>query len=286
MKRGLEELKNLDKELVASRAHIIQSVLDDIINKRFDKINPVKAKGLIKILEREFDLDLSDWVSEFEESQKDKKPQLTTIDKINVEAVSNNKKPISKAALALFVLAAALGGGYILYLQQNSVSSEANVSVSSLQNEIKQTNENASLNMSFNTNTNATVATPQTLPEQNTTAPKPKTEAIAKDVFYAEPSARVWVGIKYLDNETNSWHENTTAEKIEFNASRKQVIAFGHSMVKVVAGEFTAAPKEGGKIRYLYENGKLTEIGEGEYNKLLGKKKAKKESATVEEKQQ
>lgn len=286
MKRGLEELKNIDKELVASQAHIIESVLDDIVNKRFDKINPVKAKGLIKILEREFDLDLSDWISEFEKSQKDKEPQLTTIDKINIEAGSSDKKPVSKTALALFVLAATLGAGYILYFQQNSVSSEANLSSSPLQNEIKQTNENASLNMSFNTNTNATVATPQTLPEQNTTAPKTKTEALTKDVFYAEPSARVWVGIKYLDNETNSWHENTTAEKIEFNASRKQVIAFGHSMVKVVAGEFTAAPKEGGKIRYLYENGKLTEIGEGEYNKLLGKKKAKKESAAVEEKQQ
>lgn len=286
MKRGLEELKNIDKELVASQAHIIESVLDDIVNKRFDKINPVKAKGLIKILEREFDLDLSDWISEFEKSQKDKEPQLTTIDKINIEAVSSDKKPVSKTALALFILAATLGAGYILYFQQNSVSSEANLSSSPLQNEIKHTNENASLNMSFNTNTNASVATPQTLPEQNTTAPKTNTEALTKGVFYAEPSVRVWVGIKYLDNETNSWHENTTAEKIEFNASRKQVIAFGHSMVKVVAGEFTTAPKEGGKIRYLYENGKLTEIGEGEYNKLLGKKKAKKESPAIEEKQQ
>lgn len=285
MKRGLQELGELDKELVSTQAHIAKTVLDDIINKRFDKINPVKARGLIKILEREFDLDLSEWVSEFEESQKIKQVQPAAIDKMNAEVLSANKKPIAKVALVLFVLAAVIGIGYVFYIQQDNGSLDTNTTTS-LQNEINQTNEHSSLNMTFNANTNTTTTAMQTIPESNITTATLTSEAIAKGVFYAEPSVKVWVGIKYLDNETNSWHENITAEKIEFNASRKQVIAFGHSMVKVVAGGSTIPPKEGGKIRYLYENGKLTEIGEGEYNKLFGKKKAKKESSIVVENQE
>ena len=53
MKKGLEELKNIDPQVIAARVHIVQTTIEDMLNKRFEKINPVKAKGLVKILEQE-----------------------------------------------------------------------------------------------------------------------------------------------------------------------------------------------------------------------------------------
>lgn len=275
MSNGVNELKNLDLEFVASKSHIAQNVIDDIINKRFEKINPVKAKGFIKILEREFSVDLSEWTDEFDEYLKSVKPQIQTLDKINNEALVNSKKPISKAALIGVIAAALVGLGYILYPSGDESKSLTEKNVTESQSEVKSQVSAAQISRSFEQNVSTAV-------EQNAT----KQTFDANGTLYAEPSSRVWIGIKYLDTNTSSWFETTTAEKFEFNASRKQLIVFGHSLVKVVAGSFATAPKEGGKIRYYYDSGKLTEISEGEYNKLMGRKKPKKEAnATVSQEQ-
>ena len=39
MKKGLEELKNIDPQVIAARVHIVQTTIEDMLNKRFEKIN-------------------------------------------------------------------------------------------------------------------------------------------------------------------------------------------------------------------------------------------------------
>lgn len=293
MKKGLEELKNLDPEVVVSKAHIVQTTLEDIVNKRFDRLNPVKAKGLIKILEREFDLDLSEWTREFEAFHSIKEPEVPTIDKLNAEAAKNDKKPTSKIALVALAAAIAIGGGYMLYVQSNSVSPETNGSTG-LQNEINETNASISFNVAFDQNTTDQNTTDKNVTDKNITAPSadknitaahPNAPLGAQGSFFVEPTKKVWLGIRYLDTATNRWFETVAEHKFDFNGSREQLIAFGHSQIKVVAGGSTIESKAGGKVRYHYKNGKLREISEEEYNKLAGKTDAKKEANATKPKQ-
>ncbi|HOI83598.1 MAG TPA: hypothetical protein PKW30_04765 [Campylobacterales bacterium] len=293
MKKGLEELKNLDPEVVVSKAHIVQTTLEDIVNKRFDRLNHVKAKGLIKILEREFDLDLSEWTREFEAFHSIKEPEVPTIDKLNAEAAKNDKKPTSKIALIALAAAIAIGGGYMLYVQSNSVSPETNGSTG-LQNEINETNASISFNVAFDQNTTDQNTTDKNVTDKNITAPSadknitaahPNAPLGAQGSFFVEPTKKVWLGIRYLDTATNRWFETVAEHKFDFNGSREQLIAFGHSQIKVVAGGSTIESKAGGKVRYHYKNGKLREISEEEYNKLAGKTDAKKEANATKPKQ-
>jgi len=287
MKKGLEELKNLSYELVASRAHIVQTAFEDIVNKRFDKLNPVKAKGLIKILEREFDLDLSEWTKEFEAYHAVREPEVPTIDKLHAEAIKNGKKPTSKIAMFIFAIAAIFGIGYVIYLQQNRISPEANTSTT-LQNEINETNASIAFNIAFDENkSDHNKTSDQNTTEQNKTTALPEanaTTAAAKSAatsvptpqtaggsFYVEPTKKVWIGIRYLDTNKSKWFETVAEHKFDFNTSREQLIAFGHSQVKVVAGTTTIESKAGAKVRYHYKNGKLREVSEEEYNKIAGK---------------
>lgn len=280
MKKGLEELKNLDYELVVSKAHIMQSTLDHIINKRFESLNPVKAKGFVKILEREFDLDLSDWMQEFDAYYSIKEPEISTIDKLNAEAIKDGKKSSSKLTLSIFVVAAMVAIGFFFYLQKKSLSEDVNSSAS-LQNEINESNASMAFNISFDVNNsdmnnskelnatehNKTVA----MPEVNATKPGTIAATAGQSNFFVEPAKKVWIGIRYMDTNKSKWFETVAEHKFDFNSSREQLVAFGHSQVKVVAGASTIESKQGGKIRYHYKNGKLREIGEEEYNKLSGK---------------
>ncbi len=60
-----EKFKNMDINEVHNKTRITLIRLQDILDKKFDKIDPTRAYGFIKILERELQLDLSEWVKEY-----------------------------------------------------------------------------------------------------------------------------------------------------------------------------------------------------------------------------
>lgn len=277
MKKGLEELKNIDYEVIASKVHIVQTTLEDIINKRFDKLHPVKAKGFIKILERELELDLSDWMQEFEAYYSVKEPQVPTIDKLNAEVKETEKKGFSKLTITIFALVVIAVFGYLLTLKSTS-GIENNGS--HLQTEINDTNANVAFNISFdanNTDKNATKDANGTDQNKTTSAAAPVAAPVAAQSFYVEPTSRVWIGIRYMDTNTSRWFETTTDKRFDFNTSRDQLVSFGHAQVKIVAGSTVIDSKPGGKIRFHYKNGKLQEISADEYDKLTAKTETKKE---------
>lgn len=62
-----DKLKQMDIEEVHRKTRITLVRLHDILDKKFDSIDPTRAHGFIKILERELQLDLSEWVKEYDE---------------------------------------------------------------------------------------------------------------------------------------------------------------------------------------------------------------------------
>ncbi len=76
-------LKQMDIEEIHRKTRITIVRLRDILDKKFDSIDPTRAHGFIKILERELQLDLSEWVKEYDayrqpNIQKDSKTSETT----------------------------------------------------------------------------------------------------------------------------------------------------------------------------------------------------------------
>lgn len=277
MKKGLEELKNIDPQVIAARVHIVQTTIEDMLNKRFEKINPVKAKGLVKILEQEFDLDLSDWLSEFEAFREQKEPVVATMDKLHMESAKEETKRVPKTAIGVLV-AVALGatiffsysGGEKTVEPNTTATVENNagilntITVPSQANQAVEANKTNENNASLDINTTAKPQVPEQKPAQN-----------GSHTLYAEPSSKVWMGIKYLDVEKDRWFEDTIKGRYDFNSSREQLITFGHSMVKLVADSNATTPYDGGKVRYHYKDGVIKKITLEEYDKLSEKKNTK-----------
>jgi len=288
MSRGIEELRALDADMVSDRAHIVKTTLDDIIEKRFEKLNPVKAKGFVKILEREFDLDLSDWSREFDAYCAAKAPEQPMMDKLNQETIQKEKKPTSKVAIALFFVFALSGIIYLAVTNEESIEVDGNTTAL-VAAEANDTNTTDIYSISFDANgSEANATADQNLTEQNKTAAvaleanktaAPSQAAVVKGgSFFVETPKKLWIGIRYLDTNTSRWFETVVEQKYEFNATREQLIALGHSQATLVAGATKIDPHRGGKARYHYKNGVLKEVSEEEYNKIAGIKPKPKDT--------
>ena len=97
----LDKLKSMDLIEIARTTRIDAQNLEYIINKDFEKLANFNVRGYIKILEREFGLDLSDWLSEFEIAKEGFAP----VKKAKVEQVYTRKMSPERS-----------GGGWLLWL--------------------------------------------------------------------------------------------------------------------------------------------------------------------------
>ncbi len=109
----LDKLKSMDLIEIARTTRIDAQNLEYIINKDFEKLANFNVKGYIKILEREFGLDLSDWFSEFEVAKEGFAPvKKAKVEQVYGQRVSPNK---SGSGWLLWLLAMILIIGAIFY---------------------------------------------------------------------------------------------------------------------------------------------------------------------------
>lgn len=83
--QGIEYLKKIGLEKIKEDTHLDTIKIADILEKRFDKLDYVRAKGFIHILEKEYHLDLSDWLEEYHLSH----PQIDNEEQEKREHYSN-----------------------------------------------------------------------------------------------------------------------------------------------------------------------------------------------------
>lgn len=111
---ALQRLKEIGIEKIREKTNLDAGKIEDILEKRFEKIAPVRAKGFIQVLEKTFELDLSSWLEEYYQSQKER-----------VEEKSEKRSEISTTRNnALFWVACAsllvLGGGLLYWIYVKS----------------------------------------------------------------------------------------------------------------------------------------------------------------------
>ncbi|MGX2985434.1 hypothetical protein ACWIWK_08230 [Helicobacter sp. 23-1048] len=111
----LEELKQIGAKDISKTTRLTINRIEDILNKRFEKIDRVRAQGFIHILEREYSVDLTEWLRLYgkfhnqepldtqdtpqTEQQVQKAKQAEVIDEIDIKkkaAKAQKDKPIQK----------------------------------------------------------------------------------------------------------------------------------------------------------------------------------------------
>ncbi|MFP6118466.1 sialidase [Helicobacter pylori] len=293
---ALEELslKNLDRNLqilkevgvaeICKATKIASKNIRSILEKRYESLSRVHARGFIQILEREYKIDLSAWMKEFdkacafkegvsEEQNQETDPEETAKKPLKVEldySINQANTSLSKKSskwkpfvLVLGVIVIVLA---VVIIQNSSSLKEERGQESAIKSGTKKN----SFNKVNPTEENKPEPTPK-LEEKPTEQDKQEKEAIKEDpnTIYIIPKKDIWVEVVDLDEKKNSFQKVFKKNYSLETKNHRLLLRFGHGHLSLKNNHQEQEYNDGKTKRFLYEPNKgLTLINEAQYKEL------------------
>ncbi|GAA7201438.1 hypothetical protein HpCK2_07180 [Helicobacter pylori] len=293
---ALEELslKNLDKNLqilkevgvteICKATKIASKNIHSILEKRYESLSRVHARGFIQILEREYKIDLSAWMKEFdkvcvfkegvsEEKNQETDPEETAKKPLKVEldySINQANTSLSKKSskwkpfvLVIGVIVIVLA---VVIIQNSSSLKEERERESAIKSGTKKS--------SFND---------ANLAEENKPEPTPKLEEKPKEqdkqekevikeypnTIYIIPKRDIWVEVIDLDEKKNSFQKVFKKSYSLETKNHRLLLRFGHGHLSLKNNHQEQNYNDSKTRRFLYEPAKgLTLINEAQYKEL------------------
>ncbi|GAA7240073.1 hypothetical protein HpCK35_30680 [Helicobacter pylori] len=292
---ALEELslKNLDKNLqilkevgvaeICKATRIASKNIHSILEKRYESLSRVHARGFIQILEREYKIDLSAWVKEFdkvcvfkegvgEEKNQEtnleetaKKPLKVELDYSINQANTSLSKKTSKWKPFVLVLGVIVIVLVVVIIQNSSSLKEEREQESAIKSGTKNT-----FNEANPTEENKPETTPK-LEEKHKEQDKPEKKAIKENpnTIYIIPKRDIWVEVVDLDEKKNSFQKVFKKNYPLETKNHRLLLRFGHGHLSLKSNHQEQDYNDSKTRRFLYEPNKgLTLINEAQYKEL------------------
>ncbi|ANH42585.1 sialidase [Helicobacter pylori] len=292
---ALEELslKNLDKNLqilkevgvaeICKATKIASKNIHSILEKRYESLSKVHARGFIQILEREYKIDLSAWVKEFdkvcvfkegvgEEKNQEtnleetaKKPLKVELDYSINQANTSLSKKSSKWKPFVIVLGVIVIVLVVVIIQNSSSLKEERGQESAIKSGTKNTSNEANL-----AEENKPEPTPK-LEEKPKEQDKQEKEAIKENpnTIYIIPKRDIWVEVVDLDEKKNSFQKVFKKNYPLETKNHRLLLRFGHGHLSLKSNHQKQDYNDSKTRRFLYEPNKgLTLINEVQYKEL------------------
>ncbi|MGL2657545.1 sialidase [Helicobacter pylori] len=293
---ALEELslKNLDKNLqilkevgvaeICKATKIASKNIHSILEKRYESLSRVHARGFIQILEREYKIDLSAWMKEFDKAcafkegvseeqnqetdpeEKTKNPLKVEIDYSINQANTSLSKKSSKWKPFVLVLGVVVIILAVVIIQNSSSLKEEREQESAIKSDTK----NSPFNEVSPTEENKPEPTPK--PEaKHKEQDKQGKEAIKEDpnTIYIIPKKDIWVEVVDLDEKKNSFQKVFKKNYSLETKNHRLLLRFGHGHLSLKNNHQEQEYNDGKTKRFLYEPNKgLTLINEAQYKEL------------------
>ncbi len=293
---ALEELslKNLDKNLqilkevgvteICKATKIASKNIHSILEKRYESLSRVHARGFIQILEREYKIDLSAWMKEFdkvcvfkegvsEEKNQEidpeetaKKPLKVELDySINQANTSLSKKSSKWKPFVLVVGVVVIVLAVVIIQNSSSLKEEKE-----RESAIKSGTKKNSFDDANPTEENKPEPTPK--PEEKPKEQdKQEKEAIKEypNTIYIIPKRDIWVEVIDLDEKKNSFQKVFKKNYSLETKNHRLLLRFGHGHLSLKNNHQEQNYNDSKTRRFLYEPAKgLTLINEAQYKEL------------------
>ncbi|WP_120887161.1 sialidase [Helicobacter pylori] len=292
----LEEssLKNLDKNLqilreigvaeICKATKIASKNIHSILEKRYESLSRVHARGFIQILEREYKIDLSAWMKEFdkvcvfkegvgEEQNQETSPEETAKKPLKVEldysinqANTSLSKKTSKWKPFVIVLGVVVIVLAVVIIQNSSSLKEERGQESAIKSGTKKSSFNKA-NLAEENKPEPTPKPEEKLKEQD----RQGKEAIKENpnTIYIIPKKDVWVEVIDLDEKKNSFQKVFKKNYSLETKNHRLLLRFGHGHLSLKNNHQEQNYNDNKTRRFLYEPNKgLTLINEAQYKEL------------------
>ena len=291
----LENLKEIGIKEISRKTHIEPTFLQYIFDKNFEKLSRLNIKGYAKILQREYGVDLSELLAEYDAFMQENTPDDSHKTKVSPKIASYTPDDITNQRQGggsgfffwIIILAIIAGGAYYFdaykYVQNfiaslNEDNTSVSYSQSSIVNEVKKNIIDTNVTISQNTpkiDANASSVKISAPAEQNVTVsptsvdqnalkpsmaaqPAPKVEQnVTKPLNEAiiTPKQRVWIGIINLENGQKT--SSDTSKSVNINLDQRQLVVCGNGNIELKIGDKVTKYNPSRPARFLVENGDM-----------------------------
>ena len=289
----LKKLQNIGAKEISQHTHIALNKIQNILECNYkDLKDSATTNGLLRILEREYQVDLKQWQEEyvaFWENYDAKDDEIGPL--VNFKVTHENIAPNAskKGAMMGAIIVVLLGAGFLTYMNFYGDTIIADKSIENAPKEEKvesqeapQIIEHSKETPSQTTESKDIQAPAEQTPaqnnetpaqEQNTTEQTPQSteqdsannEVAQVNSVVITPSKDIWVGIVYLDN--NKRTSFITAESFTIDLKRPQTIITGHGMLEMnVKGEKSASNSANKMFFVVDGKGEFSQVTQGQYN--------------------
>ena len=289
MANEIAKLLDFDIKEVQRQTKIPLEYLEAIYAKNYDILKDTNLKAYLRILSREFNIDLDGYLEDFENycsenSSDDSKIQVNP--RLTGYVAKESKSSFGWLVLVLILLGVGVWGfKFIKDLDFNwsdlqpdfGSKSEVNVSEENIAiiNPNADVIENIVVDEALDQNTskeailvvdeNAT--TEQNLAEEQIKEQKEEVQVKeATNVIKIIPATKVWIGIKNLNDMSK--RSLSTSEAYELNATGNRLILTGNGMLDLVNGDNNKSYRTRDALRFHIHDGIIEEIDYAKYVEL------------------
>ncbi|ABB45181.1 hypothetical protein Suden_1907 [Sulfurimonas denitrificans DSM 1251] len=304
MSSGIDKLKKIGIQKIHENTHISRLHVEAILQENFEDMhNKVQLGGFLSILEREYNVDLSDLKIKVKNHFEDiaKYSQLEP-SKTNLFLADRRKNKLTffyiALGITLFVLFAYLSTDITqeeLLSKEESSKIEPTAQNKALptlvENNLSVTDKNST---SFDKNESKVEEIEEVIKEKTqepikeTTQQKPQ-ETIKKEEIKEEikevsqakvapeqeskgkslkiiPKSKVWIG--YIDLSSGKKYQKVSSEELSLDSTKDWLLAFGHGHLDIESNGKLQKYETVKNLRFVYKNAEIRELNVDEFKEL------------------
>ena len=288
MDNDIKVLEKIGLQEVCKKTHIEVKQLEYMINNQFDKLSKVNTIGFVKILSREYKLDLTDWLEGFHDYWAENKAEEES--KENKIFIRANSERSYKKLVLFFLLLMLISGLFAIFsifkididfdsllsktkpetqvagYQSTPVVQEAAKSLGvKVEERIVETNSSnttvEAVIVSIDENGTAKIETNNSQASLSLVEEKNATIAVLpKNKAMIIPKRKIWIGTIALD--TFNRQVLSDDKNITIDLTKKQLIKTGNGYFALSYDGSVEDFSEQGSTRFLVENGTIKKISE------------------------
>ncbi|QOG12325.1 hypothetical protein [Arcobacter sp. FWKO B] len=287
-----EKLKGMRVDDIYNKTYLAHKNIEAILNKEFDKLNKFKTTGFIGILEKSYNLDLSELKKEAEDyyNKLEEDANIALLKTQEEEPVKTyDKRLVWIFAGVVFVLILVILLSSDNNEQSSTIVQKNEETASTMQIDIIK-DESAVVdevleNSSGEDELEESATSTEDVKEEKVVVEIQESKKLETEVVIEQkeeqkvsvvaqsiqkititPTRQIWLGVIYLDDYSK--REYLTSSEIGLDTSRNQLILAGHGHLKVTIDGNDTTSSDDNRIRFLLQDGELKMIKRQDFRDL------------------
>ncbi|EQB39578.1 hypothetical protein M947_06185 [Sulfurimonas hongkongensis] len=265
MSDGLKRLREIGAQKIHEQTHIARHHVQALLHEAFEDMTKIQMQGFISILQREYDVDLSEFKAKVDEYYFLNAPEEDDSEtRFFVSPTRKKKYTFVYVLIAIAIFAVAI----FFTLDKIAQSSEKtdnhsidNSAIKNAQQSMLKSDKLETLSEEEIEDENATITE---IEEEEKIAEAEVTEVIKS--FKILPKVELWIG--YIDLSNHKKYQKLFKGELELNPNKDWLLSLGHGNVNIEIDGVVKEFNDRSNLRLLYKDSKLSKISFTEFKEL------------------